>query len=101
MQACPKALLEWQRLKLPVSLKKDNNFHSKAQSINGCSRCGRNSHSVKDCFAKTTAHGQVFQYSESESSTYLEEDACYRCGRTGHFVRDCFAKTDINGFYFK
>lgn len=55
-----------------------------------CSRCGRNTHFVKDCWASRNVDGKIIE-------DY--EDACYRCGRDGHYASDCYAKRDINGKY--
>jgi Helicase conserved C-terminal domain/RecQ zinc-binding/GAG-polyprotein viral zinc-finger len=66
---------------------------------NWCSRCGRDSHSVKDCFARTNVNGQVL---EASDSSFSDQPACYRgrcsrCGRDSHSVKDCFARTNVNG----
>ncbi|KAI8897457.1 hypothetical protein BC833DRAFT_41363 [Globomyces pollinis-pini] len=103
IQACPPALLEWQRLKLPPPLRQNQPVQSKYRSNvkNGCSKCGRTSHSVKDCFARTNVNGEDLESSESESesdTSLFDQGACYRCGRSTHFARDCYARTDINGF---
>jgi hypothetical protein len=102
MQSCPLALLEWQRLKLPAPLRQNQPLRIKSNRNirNGCSRCGRDSHSVKDCFARTHLNGQAFDSFDSESdSSESDRGACYRCGRSTHFAQDCYAKTHINGFY--
>ena len=36
---------------------------------NGCSRCGRDSHSVKDGFARTNVNGQALDSFDSESDS--------------------------------
>lgn len=45
-----------------------------------CTRCGRNSHKVQDCYATTNIQG-----------------LCSRCRRAGHADSQCYAKTDIVG----
>ncbi|KAI8898538.1 hypothetical protein BC833DRAFT_620227 [Globomyces pollinis-pini] len=65
----------------------------------GCSRCGRDSHSVKACFTRTNVNGQALDSFDSESdSSESDQGACYRCGRSTHFAKDCYARTHINGF---
>ena len=91
-----------------------------------CTRCGRSTHFVKDCYAKTDVYGNPIDQSEKyeevwvcqtcngEFSTQAQclnhekfckpanqqdwnRDNCHRCGRSSHVAKDCFAKTDING----
>jgi ribosomal protein L37E len=73
-----------------------------------CLRCGRTSHYVRDCFARTDAQGNpiidappTLEWSDSSSDdsdlSSEDEEACYRCGRHGHWVQYCYARTDING----
>ncbi|KAJ3318959.1 hypothetical protein HDV06_006774 [Boothiomyces sp. JEL0866] len=134
IKSCPPALLEWQDLKLPKTLKRNQNSISKpdnptlqpenlskklktgkANTKAKCTRCGRSSHSVDNCFAETHANGdqlEVVNYislsdsadsvSNSELESELElvtfdENACFRCGRMSHFIKDCYAKKDIHG----
>ena len=83
--------LEWQRLKLPAPLRQNQPSRIKSnQNIrNGCSKCGRDSHSVKDCFARTNVNGQALDSFDSESdSSESGHGACYRCGRSTHFAKD-------------
>ena len=101
IQCCPPALLEWQRLKLPTPLRRNQPLpgNSNRNIRKACSRCGRDSHSVSNCFARTNANGEGLESSDSESETsLLEQGACFRCGRDTHLARDCYARTDINGF---
>jgi GAG-polyprotein viral zinc-finger len=97
MQSCPRALLERQRLKLPQLLRQNQPIccQSNRNMNNGCSRCGRSSHTASNCFARNNVSGQALDSSDSESE---QEACCYRCGRDSHFARDCYARTDINGF---
>lgn len=100
MRSCPPALLEWQRLKLPKPLRQNQTLagNSNQTRRNKCSRCGRDSHSASNCFARTNVNGQELESSDSESDHSQNQGACYRCGRSTHFARDCFARTHINGF---
>ena len=103
MQSCPPELLARKRLKLPQPLRQNQPISRKSNRNmnNGCSRCGRNSHSVSNCYARTNANGQALESSDSESSDSescdSEQGACYRCGRDSHVARDCYARTHING----
>jgi hypothetical protein len=106
MNSCPAALMERQRLELPVSL----NQKSK------CTRCGRTTHTSPHCDAKITTSGEFIIDSSSDcvsieimdidssdcgqsecSSNPKLRGACFRCGRDSHWVRDCFAITDVYG----
>ncbi|KAJ3316934.1 hypothetical protein HDV06_002537 [Boothiomyces sp. JEL0866] len=80
-----------------------------------CSRCGRDSHTLDECFAKTNIDGTNLEIVESISniiesvgkifglnlttseSVQFDKDACFRCGRKSHLARNCYAKKDING----
>ena len=97
MHSCPRALLERQGLKLPQLLRQNQpiSCQSNRNMNNGCSRCGRSSHTASNCFARNNVSGQALDSSDSESE---QEACCYRCGRDSHFARDCYARTDINGF---
>jgi ribosomal protein L37E len=102
MQSCPQALLEWQNLKLPPTLRQNQPSLTKSnrRTNNCCSRCGRDSHSVRDCFARTNVNGQALDSFDSESdSSESDQGACYRCGRSTHFAKDCYARTHINGSF--
>jgi hypothetical protein len=82
-----------------------------------CSRCGRDSHHKRDCFASTHVRGhrlyvweceecgEEFE-SESEVQRHVRSCrgrrsrgrlACFRCGRDSHFASDCFASTHERG----
>ena len=54
-----------------------------------CSRCGRDSHSIQECYAKTSVDGKSLQTSKSEG--------CFRCGRHSHSTWHCYARTDVYG----
>ena len=63
-----------------------------------CQRCGRATHSINQCFAKTGVDGRVLCDSEDEeSSKELQFQGCQRCGRTSHVVSQCFANTGVDG----
>lgn len=55
-------------------------WHSK----NLCTRCGRNSHFVKDCYAKTDVNGNIIDDDTSSSNTdteYQEVWCCNYCNK--------------------
>jgi GAG-polyprotein viral zinc-finger len=105
MNSCPPALLERQRIQLPTPLKRKQAVQGKpkAKVHSGCTRCGRNSHTVQDCYAKTDVDGRAIEPSDIESdesesdSSASAQDGCYRCGRKGHWQSECYARTDANG----
>ena len=98
MNACPPALLEYQRLKLPTPLQQAKPrglpLH-KRSPINSCNRCGRTSHLESQCLATTCINGEQLEMSESDYS--VDEEGCFRCGRDSHFANSCYARTDVNG----
>jgi len=59
-----------------------------------CTKCGREGHFVKDCYAKT----EVNLDESSDKETNKKKGACYRCGRQGHYSPDCFARTHSKGY---
>jgi len=65
-----------------------------------CSRCGRTTHSAKQCFASTHADGSYPSDVDGSSfSDYSEdEDFCSKCGRSGHRRAECFARRDVEGY---
>ena len=71
IQSCPPAHLEWQPNELPAPLRQNqpSRIKSNRNIRNGCSRCGRDSHSVKDCFARTNVNGQALDSFDSESDS--------------------------------
>jgi len=80
-----------------------------------CQRCGRTSHTIASCYAKTDVYGQELSDDSDDddsedsdgydSGESVDDDRnwafsgnnCYRCGRESHYARDCYAKYDING----
>jgi predicted GIY-YIG superfamily endonuclease len=72
-----------------------------------CTRCSRQGHFIKDCYAKTDINGCIIddisddssddslEYSSDDSS---DDDTCYRCGREGHFSNNCYASTHVKGY---
>jgi predicted GIY-YIG superfamily endonuclease/ribosomal protein L37E len=89
---CPSALLEWQGLKLPPELNKNQRVT--------CDRCGRDSHSVEDCYARIHSQGHILKASEPVSDDSESDDSvdfCSRCGRNSHSVKRCYARTHIKG----
>jgi hypothetical protein len=88
------------------------------KNCNKCTRCKRDSHTVSDCFAKTTKYGDLivddyYYYTDEqdndsddernrvsnniEDSNVYDENFCERCGRANHSVSECFANTDVKG----
>lgn len=54
-----------------------------------CSRCGRTSHQIEACFAKTNVKGQPLSPPKAKS--------CYVCGKEGHFAKHCAEKQRLDG----
>jgi len=63
---------------------------------NLCTRCGRSTHFVKDCYARNDIYDNEISDDKSEEDS--EDYSCYRCGRSGHFANECYAITDLNGY---
>lgn len=86
-----------------------------------CTRCGRQGHFVKNCYARTNAMGEEIEDEEeavwecevcdrefdSEIACTVHErmckksggrGACYRCGRSGHYSPECYASTHVKGY---
>ena len=68
-------------------------------SSSTCSRCGRNSHQVSRCYAKTDVEGRPLGAGRSPTrempAARGSSNTCSRCGRDGHQVSRCYAKTDV------
>ena len=75
--------------------------NKKPEKKKSCKRCGRSSHTEKNCYAKTDIHGDYIIDSDEEEEYSSSEDedlgACFRCGRIGHYSNTCYARKDING----
>ena len=56
-------------------------------AIDCCTRCGRPSHFIKDCYAKTDVNG----------SPLHDQPRCHKCGRLGHYSNTCYAAANIFG----
>ena len=55
-----------------------------------CTRCGREGHFVKDCYARTAV-----------TTSVTKQPTCYRCGREGHYSPDCYASKHVKGYYLE
>ena len=71
-------------------------------AMGACLRCGRMSHYVDKCYAKSTVDGRLLRVDEdktqpSKKIVDKEKEACTRCGRTSHRAEKCYAKTTIDG----
>jgi len=55
-----------------------------------CTRCGRSSHFINNCYARTDVDGNSLDEEEEQVS-----GECYRCGRTGHYANNCYARTSV------
>jgi ribosomal protein L37E len=56
-----------------------------------CKRCGRYSHHIDNCYAKTHLDSSPLKELLS-----LSPPPCKRCGRNSHHVDNCYAKTHLN-----
>jgi hypothetical protein len=91
---------------------------------NLCTRCGRDSHFIKNCYAKTDIYGEYLDYPDSDSDAsntvwacdFCDKEfedgddcmkhekrcskgnKCYRCGRHGHYASSCYASIHIKGY---
>ena len=180
MCTCPKALLEWQQVNIPVKLAKCRKqickrcgrnsekcfakttlsgkalmtngkfackvegkneidiytrafvmwhrlhnimtFESAQKKLKRCNRCGRNSHTIEKCYAKSTLAGKLIATDNHDRLSRMEVDSCIRaliewqrlnmptkivqrmnmylcqrCGRNSHSIEQCFAKTSLAG----
>jgi predicted GIY-YIG superfamily endonuclease len=52
-----------------------------------CSRCGRDSHTARNCYAKTAV--------SPSPAKWAAPKGCTRCGRDSHTARECYAKTEV------
>ena len=93
---------------------------------NLCMRCGRDSHFIKNCYAKTDIYGDSLDSLESSDSDASDTvwacdfcdkefddgdecmkheklcskgNKCYRCGRHGHFASSCYASIHVKGYF--
>ena len=83
-------------------------------ALTGCQRCGRQTHAVENCYAKTSVDGRLLEdidvvddeeeeeeeeddEEEEEDGEEQEEDCCYRCGRSGHWASQCYARSTVDG----
>lgn len=85
-----------------------------------CTRCGRNNHFIKECYAMTDVYGYlidekeyVFQCSKCKKEFFNESDCtlhlqsckrynrrfqliCFKCGRSGHDIESCYDHIEYN-----
>lgn len=70
-----------------------------------CYRCGRDSHTVSVCFARTHVNGgRLGEHQthpkrpiDAADKEYTTHQRCWRCGRSGHHHNTCYARTRIDG----
>ena len=68
-----------------------------------CRRCGRQNHTIENCYANKSVDGQLLDDMEcdeddnEEDEDDDEEDCCYRCGRSGHWASQCYARSTVDG----
>jgi len=60
-----------------------------------CSRCGRTSHKVSECYALKHQNGKNLP--AKKGWIRMEERKCSRCGRNSHTVKTCNANYHDNG----
>jgi len=91
-----------------------------------CDKCGRNGHTIEDCYAIKDINGDIIEESEEETyccsycnkefetqkgatcheNLYCKEkgkmktmkNTCYNCGRSGHYSDSCYATTHVKGY---
>lgn len=68
-----------------------------------CLRCGRDSHFISNCYAKTHIDGHLLKSNNRIDKPRIEDDfvivdVCLRCGRDSHQKQSCYAKTHIDGY---
>ena len=71
----------------------------KVKKQKNCERCGRDGHTIDNCYATTDKHGNYLSDSEydSDSEDYFDNNKCFRCGRIGHYANTCYARTNVYG----
>ena len=62
-----------------------------------CERCGRNGHTIDNCYATTDKYGNYLSDSDSDQEDYFDNNKCFRCGRIGHYANSCYARTNVYG----
>lgn len=62
-----------------------------------CARCQRTNHTVRNCYASTSADGHPL--SEHFFAPASSTTRCRRCGRDGHTYNQCYASTHVSGRY--
>jgi len=83
---------------IPEVKQTQENFASSSSSSSTgmlCSRCGRTSHNVSSCYARTHVSGRILTSAAPTSAhnNYYSDDCCFRCGRRGHWASDCYARS--------
>jgi hypothetical protein len=72
-----------------------------------CSRCGRNTHDARDCYARKHVDGGMPRLGRASNSATLKRQpqepspalvGCERCGRDTHDESECYATTLAPGF---
>jgi hypothetical protein len=62
-----------------------------------CARCGRGSHDIGSCFARTDSGGSPIFDRASARPRGASASHCARCGRSSHTAAACFARARVDG----
>jgi hypothetical protein len=63
--------------------------------IKACDRCGRDTHHIDNCYARTHITG--YKLKRDTANVVSLPKICSRCGRNTHSINKCYENTYING----